>query len=220
MKLSNSLFPCFAILLIGSPDRCFADIVTAQVDVFNSTPGMFVPLTIGEPCAGLANVGNWSSFPSLIAQQPFYVWKEPVPGRSDPVPADGKISFRVLSDGPVLLAVTDRWGGGGNSSGDWIPELISRSEFEAQGWAVYATPITLQDSAGNPGDKTFSVFIRDSLAGETFTYRTEKYIPPLLLTTQFSVPEPSAFVLVGVGVLSMTVRLVSRLRKVNRRVQL
>jgi hypothetical protein len=60
---------------------------------------------------------------TVIARQPFYVWKEPIPGESDPVPSDGRISFRIPADGPVLLAVTDRWGGGGNSSGGWIPGL-------------------------------------------------------------------------------------------------
>lgn len=39
------------------------------------------------------------------------------------------------------------------------------------------------------------MYRRDSFAGEHFTYRTEKYRPPFLLTTQFTepVPEPSTY---------------------------
>ena len=87
----------------------------------------------------------------------------------------GKTTFKVVRDGVVLMACTDRWGKGGNSSGNWKPELTTRAELERQGWSEVAIlPLT---------DKkmVWIVFKRACKAGETFTYRTEKYNPPLLI---------------------------------------
>ncbi len=109
------------------------------------------------------------------------------------------------------MAVTTRWGGGGNSSGDWIPELTTREELEQQGWVEFATGLT--DSSDDFAESylDYIVFRRDSLAGEVFTYRTEKYRPPTLIRSEVTaVPEPSTIILLLTGALGL---LVYRIRR-------
>lgn len=86
----------------------------------------------------------------------------------------GKTTFSVLSDGAVLLACTDRFGGGGNANGGWMEECTTRDELKDQGWSE-VSKITYV------GGMALIVFRRDCSAGESFTLRTEKYHPPLLI---------------------------------------
>jgi hypothetical protein len=80
----------------------------------------------------------------------------------------------------------------GSSAMPWLVE-----ELEAQGWMLFAEPMLVWSERKQPEpgvvDMYFSLFRRDSLAGETFTYRTEKYVPPHLITAQY-IPEPSGLV--------------------------
>jgi hypothetical protein len=85
----------------------------------------------------------------------------------------GKTSFEVTSGGTVLLACTERWGGGGNAGGGWKAELTTREQLEAEGWRAVGTL---------EGDKMkWVVFSRNCKAGERFTVRTEKYCAPIVI---------------------------------------
>ena len=152
----------------------------------------------------------------MLDEQPLHIWRVTGSnfvglGGDDPFPDNGLVSFGIVSfdvleDGPVWLAVTTRFGGGGNPSGDWIPELITRAELEADGWSEIATDMKSVNSAFNFIGLDFIVFERQSFAGESFTIRTEKFVAPLLLTTQFDpevVPEPSSIVLLGIGCVAL-----------------
>lgn len=88
----------------------------------------------------------------------------------------GKTTFKVTSDGLVLMACTSRWGGGGNAGGGWKQEVTSRQELEAQGWREVATiPLPAEPK------KHWVVLARPCKRGEAFTYRTEKYQAPFLI---------------------------------------
>ena len=167
-------------------------IITAHVRVVNSTPGQFIALEQGATWLGYDPARySWHDYPAILDQQPrFHIWQ--VTGDSNPRESFGKISFEVLTDGVVLLAVTNRWGGGGNPGGDWIPELTTEQEFLDDGWTEFASPMRIYHHGLGEvlSDFYFTVYRRDSFAGETFTYRTEKYHPPHLLTTQFTAPVP------------------------------
>ncbi len=175
---------------------CVGDtITTAEVQVVDSPAGEFVPLEIGTPFSGWSDRTEWYSFPQAIEQQPLHFWQV-MGGGSGPAASYGIISFEVLTDGPVLLAVTNRWGSGGNESGDvdWILQLTTRDQFLTLGWTEYASPMLLWNNAlQSVGGTEFAVFRRDCVQGDAFTLRTEKYVPPTLLTTQFAdpIPEPS-----------------------------
>ena len=169
-----------------------------------------MPLEIDTSVEGWRDRYTWHEFPEIIEQQPLHFWQHFGLG-GGPSASYGIITFEVLTDGPVLLAVTDRWGGGGNASGDvdWIPQLTTYDEFIQQGWTEYASPMLIYNHQLDiVGENYFTVFRRDSVAGERFTLRTEKYWPPLPLTTQFNevIPEPSTFIIWSLlGALTITI---------------
>jgi hypothetical protein len=86
----------------------------------------------------------------------------------------GSSSFKVLKDGTVYMACTNKFGRG-DDGGDWRKELVTRADLEKQGWHEFATINLKQDSL------KWIVFVRDCKAGETFTYRTEEYSAPFLI---------------------------------------
>ncbi len=97
------------------------------------------------------------------------------------------------------MACTTRWGGGGNESGDWVSELTTREELETQGWAEYVTGLSTRHIGDTEPSVEYVVFSRDCVAGEIFTYRTEKYAPPTIIRSVVTVPEPSLFALLVMG---------------------
>lgn len=177
-------------------------IVTAHVQVVDSPRGSFVPLEIGARFWGSpASMATWHEFPEFVERaMPLHFWQVYGAGW-EPIASNGIVSFEVITDGLVLMAVTDRWYHSGSSGGDvdWIPQLTSRDELIEQGWAEVAAGMLVWDHKLDCISGTgHIVFRRDSLAGESFTCRTEKYIAPMLLTTQF-VPEPSTLLLLATG---------------------
>lgn len=181
--IRTTCFALAAILALGRNDAIA--VFTARVEVVDSTPGQFVPLELRQPLLGYTDRLIWSEFPPLLESQSFNVWKVAPPGAgSDPSTDYGIISFKVLENGPVLMAVTNRYENSGNPSGGWIPQLTSRGELEAAGWTEVANGLKAYDVPTETTGLEFAVFQRLSRAGESFTYRTEKYHPPLLLTSR------------------------------------
>lgn len=94
----------------------------------------------------------------------------------------GVTEFTITRAGRVLLVCSDRWAGGGNSSGDWRSQLTTRQQLLDAGWQ----PLDMSLSLGRPSQpadewRSFEVFQRDCKAGESFTLRTEKYEAPRLI---------------------------------------
>ena len=140
--------------------------------------------------------------PTFAEEDSFLFWQVQETGTvGSPSVADGITTFEVLMDGPVLMACTTRWGGGG-AGGEWEDELTTREELEEQGWVEFATGLSdtryVPDEEPRPFHE-YIVFRRDSVAAEVFTYRTEKYRAPLIIRSETVIPAPSTFV----GLLSM-----------------
>jgi len=138
---------CIIGLVVGmvlvSPNVGSAVIVTAHVEVVAfQAEYAFVPLQIGTPIGFSNQAPIFSEFPDVLNQQPLHFFQSHAGSGADEA---GIVSFRVLTNGPVLLAVTDRWGGGGNSGGNtpggWMSQLTTKEEFESQGWSLFAEPI-------------------------------------------------------------------------------
>lgn len=175
-----------------------ADISAARVRV-DFPPGRFVPLEIGTPLSLWYARDTWHSFPAPMAE---HAWDFYQPGTEPGSVESGKVTFEVLSDGSVLLAVTNRWGGGGNRSGGWAEELTSQEDFISQGWKEYASPMRMLDSGRNVSEAEYTVYRRESKAGESFTVRTEKYLTPILLTPRFNEPGGESAQLVCKGLVA------------------
>jgi len=187
-----------AVVVVFGVGQLEAAIITADVAV-DSPGGQFAPLEVGEFINVIDHRYFWYEVPTFAEEQNFLFWQVLLSGGS----ADGITTFEVLSDGPVLMAVTTRWGGGGNPDGDWMPELTTREELEQQGWVEFATGLSdTRDGLPGPGHE-YIVFRRDSVAGEIFTYRTEKYRAPMIIRSEVTaIPEPSTLIiwsLLGAG---------------------
>lgn len=190
---------------------CTASIVTADVAV-HSPAGQYAPLEVGEFI--WTNWGRyyWYDVPAFAEEQNFLFWQGQATGF--PNVADGITTFEVLMDGPVLMACTTRWGGGGNPSGDWEDEVTTREELEEQGWVEFATGLIDARDNTPAADREWLIFRRDSVAGEAFTYRTEKYLPPMIIRSETVIAEPSTLVIWSVlGALGITVGWWRRRRK-------
>ncbi len=188
-------FAVLSIVLTLEAQSVHGAIITADVAVHSSS-GQYTLLA--------PDVQNsdwfqyvWAEVPAFAVEQDVLFWQ--YTHTAFPAVADGITTFEVLDNGPVLMACTIRWGGGGNDNGDWIPELTTRAELEAQGWAEFATG--LKDTRLSGEIQEYVIFSRDCLAGEVFTYRTEKYRPPIIIRSVITVPSPSTPVLLCMGAL-------------------
>ena len=90
------------------------------------------------------------------------------------------LRFKVLTDGVVYMACTSRFRNAGLSGGAWEKEVISEEELLKAGWKKHRA-LELKDSDEEKGHHVWWVFSRECKAGESFSYRTEKYITPVLL---------------------------------------
>ena len=127
-----------------------------------------MPLRPGAKVYGDNHDHSWVTVPALFSGNQFFQaaqMKEPV------------LKLKVLSDGLVYLACTSRWGGGG-SGGDWRSELVTQAQLEAQGWHVVDSARELKTTEE---DHTWLAFSRQCKAGESFKYRTEKYLSPIVI---------------------------------------
>jgi hypothetical protein len=101
----------------------------------------------------------------------------------------GNLKFRIDTAQTVFVAIYGKeWGEGGNPSGNWQPELVSREQLIEQGWKQ--TDL-LPVSHSNPEYKdepAWIVFRRACQAGETFLIRTHKYQAPILIWGPQQIP--------------------------------
>ncbi len=93
---------------------------------------------------------------------------------------EGIARFRVTRDQTVYLAMhNDEWGGGGNSSGGWKEEVVSRGELESQGWRRIGE---LQFVDRQRDKQTnWLVFVKECGAGESYAIRNHKYHAPIVI---------------------------------------
>lgn len=151
----------------------------AQFEV--SGDGIWLPLESGLKIFGPTDRYVWSA-EDFSVDRDMYYW-QPYPGPGWPGVDYGRTSFSVHSDGMVYMATTNRFLNSGNSSGNWIPEVSFQEDLEAQGWSLVGglrDRDVLLESDGTP----WLLFERYSTAGESFTIRTEKYNPPILMSTE------------------------------------
>jgi hypothetical protein len=89
------------------------------------------------------------------------------------------LKFKVTSDGLVYMACSTRGKRSGNGK-DWQRELTSEEDLYAAGWQSLADTFDLKSNEGF----TRRIYFRTCKSGETFSYRTEKYVAPTLLLKQ------------------------------------
>lgn len=168
---------------------------------FGATPIVLATVTVAEPgelrsfgegaqvASALTGTGPttyWKSIPAVLSEATLQHFYLEVDGTKADAVAYGLLDFTVSSDGPVWMLTTSRFGGGGNSSGDWLPEVSLRAELELAGWQFLLGGMVTETGYGAVGtnsgnDLDWLLFERQSLAGEIFSIRTEKYQAPVIL---------------------------------------
>lgn len=129
--------------------------------------GKWAPLVEGAHLYSNSEKYQWKEVPEELAGTHYL---------SLPI-HEGAIEFEVSSDGYVFLITSTRWGGGGNSSGDWMKEVKVDRDLRREGWRELKGLSDLMTS--DPGE--MAIYWRDCKQGETFRIRTEKYVAPMLL---------------------------------------
>jgi hypothetical protein len=188
-----------SVLLMAS--GAFADTITlATVNV--QEPGAYESFAVGQKVGSVYSpVGYWHTIPTVLAGgtlQSFSLGFDPAKANAEEY---GKLDFTMTSTGPVWMLTTTRFGGGGDSSGDWLPEVSTQAQLEADGWHVILQGVETETGYGafgtNPLDNFgWLLFERQSVAGESFSIRTEKYIAPVILqgvatVSSTAVPAPA-----------------------------
>ena len=96
----------------------------------------------------------------------------------------GILRFRVEKAQRVYFAVYGAdWGGGGNDSGGWKKELVTRQQLKKQGWRV-AGKLVGEHTLIDGNRLAWIVYTRECKAGETFAIRTHKYQAPILFSAK------------------------------------
>ena len=133
-------------------------------------PMTLAPFKPNVPVWGNTDRYNWTTIPSAFENFFFTQFDSN---------HQGVTKFEVRSPGRVYIAVTSRWGGGGNSSGGWVEELTSQEAFLEQGWKKVAK---IEEERGDASHgHHWVIYERDCESGERFQLRTEKYCAPILL---------------------------------------
>jgi hypothetical protein len=122
-------------------------------------------LKAGSECYGSTAKYQWSDIPTGL---------EGVRWTKHPFHA-ATLQFTVTQPGMVFMAVTTRFAEGG-VGGDWQKELINAQGLEKQGWRK----LPEFDKLANT-DVKWVVYYKECTAGESHSFRTEKYVAPILL---------------------------------------
>jgi len=85
------------------------------------------------------------------------------------------LTFKVKTDGLVYLGCSARWGA--TAAAEVAKSFMTAEKLEKEGW-VREEAYTIKTTAR---DMSFLIYSRMCKAGEEFSYRTEKYAPPILL---------------------------------------
>ena len=128
---------------------------------------VWAPLKEGVNIYGTTEKYQWKQVPDSMNGVRFLV----LPHHS------GVLNFQVQSGGVVYLATSTRWGGGGNSSGDWQDDVLLENDLRRKGWKKLRAFKKLRTN--DTGE--IAVFYRNCTAGEKHSIRTEKYAAPMLL---------------------------------------
>ena len=129
--------------------------------------GEWVPLAKGHAIYSNSEKYQWEQIPGELKGTHFLAF---------PI-HHGVLEFEVASDGFIFMVTSTRWGGGGNSSGDWQDEVMLEKDLRRAGWRELKGIDEL--IATDPGE--MAIFWREGKRGETFRIRTEKYVAPMLL---------------------------------------
>ena len=86
----------------------------------------------------------------------------------------GITRFEVQSKGRVFLAVTSRWGGGGNGSGGWMEELTTKRQFLKQGWLPVVQLHETGDDYGH--EHQWVLYTRECQAGEALQIKDREIL--------------------------------------------
>ena len=73
------------------------------------------------------------------------------------------------------------WGGGGNPSGNWQEELVTRQQLQQQGWQEITLLPVKHSNPEYPEPPQWIVFKRHCQPGESFAIRNHKYQAPILI---------------------------------------
>ena len=96
----------------------------------------------------------------------------------------GILRFRVEQPQRVYFAAYGiEWGGGGNPSGDWQQELVTRSQLKKRGWMQVGKLIG-EPTLKNGRSVAWAIYTRRCKRGETFAIRTHKYQAPILFSAK------------------------------------
>ena len=85
------------------------------------------------------------------------------------------LKFKVLSDGVVYMGCSARWGS--TATPEVAKDFDTADSLTAKGWA-HKDPADVETTAS---DMQYVIFERSCKAGEIFSFRTDKYAPPILL---------------------------------------
>ena len=141
----------------------------AKVRMVNAPKdGRFFPLRANAPVNLGARYLHWSKIPPEFKGLYFFKNNE----------QQGTTQFQITSSGTVLMAVTTRWAGGGGGS-DWKRELVTQKDLESKGWRKVGRLGSYYKVGGSLQD--WIVFARHCKKGESYSYRTEKYVAPVIM---------------------------------------
>jgi hypothetical protein len=105
----------------------------------------------------------------------------------------GKAVFDVVKSQTVFMAIYPKdWGGGGNPSGDWLPEVLTKEQLIEQGWEEIGSLRVMHSNPDYPEEPAWLLLARDCRAGESFRIRTHKYQAPVLIWGSHSAPAESS----------------------------
>ena len=200
------------VLMVSNLAAAATTLATVQVNEPSEYRDWTQLSQIADAEGGTGPTAYWRTIPSFIDSASLdFSYLRTDPAKTDAIQY-GKLDFTVQSSGPVWMLTTTRFGGGGNSSGNWLSEVSYQADLETAGWSVIADGIVNEYGYGAAGTNTnfidWILFERQSTAGEVFSIRTEKYQSPLILQGVGSVPEPAA----GAGALLLSCALLQRQR--------